>query len=58
MLSIYQNGGTVKAAHQRGLSPENILSGLWKSGIFPFPHYNRLVGAKGCCFNESPVYNK
>jgi hypothetical protein len=38
MLSIYQIRGTVKAAHQRGLSPED-MSGLWKSGIFPFDRY-------------------
>jgi hypothetical protein len=38
-LSIYDIGGIVKVTHQRRLSPQNIISGFQKSGIFPFDRH-------------------
>jgi hypothetical protein len=38
-LSMYDFGGILKVAHQRGLSPQNITSGFQKYGIFPFDRH-------------------
>jgi hypothetical protein len=36
---MYDFGGILKVAHQRGLSPQNITSGFQKYGIFPFDRH-------------------
>lgn len=35
-LTIYDIAGCVRTAHERGLTPTNIISGFKKTGIFPF----------------------
>ncbi|XP_063220582.1 uncharacterized protein LOC134529986 [Bacillus rossius redtenbacheri] len=38
-LTLYDIAGIVKIAHERGLTPGNIMSGFRKSGIYPFDRH-------------------